>query len=138
MNKFNFQSSVVAQRQKDIVKDVAMGLVQQHKALHFPPPVRGVSPPASNPEKQVDLQLSGVQRCALLFAILTIFRIDDSEIEREVVIGKGTFGSVWKGTMNATKEVVAIKDMPYPSKKEVEMWKKEVQLLRYGDEGSHI
>jgi hypothetical protein len=33
--------------------------------------------------------------------------------------------------MLATKEVVAIKDMPYPSKKEVEMWKKEVQLLRF-------
>lgn len=57
--------------------------------------------------------------------------MDDTEIEREAVIGKGTFGSVWRGTMKATGEVVAIKDMPYPSKKEVEMWKKEVQLLRY-------
>uniref|UniRef100_A0A6B2KYU1 Protein kinase domain-containing protein n=1 Tax=Arcella intermedia TaxID=1963864 RepID=A0A6B2KYU1_9EUKA len=53
--------------------------------------------------------------------------IDPSSVQRANVIGAGSFAKVWKGTWNG--EVVAIKDLSYRSEQEVEMWKKEVQLL---------
>jgi len=56
-----------------------------------------------------------------------VARFQEADISRDCKIGKGSFGAVWKGIVAG--EVVAIKDMPFPSEKEVEMWKKEVQLL---------
>lgn len=45
------------------------------------------------------------------------------------MIGTGAFSSVWKGTWNG--QIVAIKDVNYHNEREIEMWRREVQILGY-------
>lgn len=54
-------------------------------------------------------------------------KLDSKSITREVVIGTGAFSSVWKGTWNG--QIVAIKDVNYHNEREIEMWRREVQIL---------
>jgi hypothetical protein len=56
-------------------------------------------------------------------------KIRHEDILRQSVLGRGTFGKVWKGIWDSQQ--VAIKDMSYPSKKEIQMWNKEIHLLSY-------
>lgn len=60
-----------------------------------------------------------------------VHKFDSSEISRTSLIGGGTFAQVWSGSIPPASEIVAIKDMTYKSEKEIEIWKREVQLLAY-------
>ncbi len=62
-------------------------------------------------------------------SLVGVYKFETAQVKRETLLGGGTFASVWKGTVAG--EIVAIKDMSYRSDKEIDMWKREVQLLAY-------
>lgn len=85
-------------------------------------PVRdNTSTPQLPPPPASDL-VAGAEK-----SLVGVPKFDSADVKREFLLGGGTFASVWKG--EAKGEVVAIKDMSYRSDKEVDMWKREVQLL---------
>lgn len=53
--------------------------------------------------------------------------IDTLEITRDTMIGKGTYGRVWVGSWK--NQIVAVKDMVFTSEKEIQIWKKEIEIL---------
>jgi len=65
-----------------------------------------------------------------------VIKIEPSTIIRGNLLGGGTFGKVWQGTWKG--EIVAIKDISYRSEKEVDMWKREVQLLSYLQNANYL
>jgi len=60
--------------------------------------------------------------------------IDPGDIKRKALIGKGTFGLVYKGKLKDQDGVVCIKDMSASSSSRIiEEWKREAELMRYTD-----
>eukprot|EP01130_Rhizamoeba_saxonica_P003210 TRINITY_DN1371_c0_g2_i2.p1 TRINITY_DN1371_c0_g2~~TRINITY_DN1371_c0_g2_i2.p1 ORF type:complete len:404 (+),score=78.63 TRINITY_DN1371_c0_g2_i2:73-1284(+) len=66
-----------------------------------------------------------------------VVQLQSDDIFREECIGGGTSGKVWKGQLHGN--VVAVKDMTSIQAAEIELWKKEVELLGYlRDQVTHL
>jgi len=115
--------------QNDIIQGIAANIrahvPQQRPAVAAAQPMVP-SPHMANhlPQHTPSDLVAGAER-----SLIGVFKFDPSQVHRETLLGGGTFASVWKGKVNS--EIVAIKDMSFRSEKEIEMWKREVQLLSY-------
>eukprot|EP01128_Nolandella_sp_AFSM9_P003945 TRINITY_DN1736_c0_g1_i1.p1 TRINITY_DN1736_c0_g1~~TRINITY_DN1736_c0_g1_i1.p1 ORF type:complete len:774 (+),score=114.21 TRINITY_DN1736_c0_g1_i1:77-2398(+) len=102
----------------DFIKDIAANIRQQAFPARTTPPL----PVQASPDELV----AGAER-----SLMGVPKFDSDQIDRNTLIGGGTFAKVWLGQVAGIGVKVAIKDMTFKSEKEIDMWKREVQLLSH-------